>query len=95
MNDWNPSPEQLLCRDLAHAWQPSTAFRNGREYIRELRCVRCATVKAQALSLDGYILRSEYRYEDGYVKTGGGRLTREDRAELRTMNLVDWGVDNA
>lgn len=95
MSDWNPSPEQRLCRDLTHAWQPSTAFRNGAEYIRELRCIRCSTVKVQTLSLHGYILRSEYRYAAGYVRSSGGRLTREDRAELRTANLADWGDSHA
>lgn len=95
MRGWNPTPMQRLCRDLMHAWQPATAFRNGREYIRELRCTRCGTVKVQALDLDGYILRSEYRYPKGYVNPGGGRVTKEVRAELRTANLADWGSSHA
>ena len=91
---WNPTPKQRLCRDLMHAWQPSTALRVGREYVRELRCVRCGTVKAQVLNLDGYILSSKYHYPSGYVNPEG-RVTKEVRAELRTMNLAEWGDDRA
>lgn len=92
---WNPTPTQRLCRDLMHAWQPSTALRVGREYVRELRCIRCGTVKVQVLNLDGYILSSKYLYPAGYVNPGGGRVTKEFRAELRTTNLTEWGDDRA
>lgn len=91
---WNPTPKQRLCRDLMHAWQPSTASRVGREYIRELRCTRCGTVKVQVLNLDGYILNSKYHYPAGYVNPEG-RVTKEVRAELRTMNLTEWSDDRA
>ena len=92
---WNPTPDQLLCRDLMHAWHPYTASRVGRVYVRELKCIRCGTVKVQALDLNGYILRSEYHYPSGYVNPGGGRMTKEVRAELRTANLAEWSGDHA
>ena len=92
---WNPTTMQRLCRDLMHAWQPSTAYRLEREYIRELQCVRCSTVKAQTIDHDGYILRSEYRYPAGYINPSGGRMTKEFRAELRTTNLAEWGDNRA
>lgn len=95
MTKWNPSPQQRLCRDLMHAWQPSTAYRIGIHYVRELVCLRCSSEKIQTLDLHGYIVRSEYLYQPGYLNPGGGRATREARAEMRTWNLENGSTRDA
>lgn len=84
---WQPTDDQLLCRDLQHSWSPYTAERTPDGFLRRLRCDRCATLKDQHLSRDGYITRTTMIYPVGYVRPGEGRMTRADRAELRVRNL--------
>jgi len=84
---WQPTDEQLLCRDLQHSWTPHTAKRLEEEIIRTLMCERCGSLKDQHLSMDGYIMRSSMIYPMGYVRPGEGRMTREERAALRVRNL--------
>lgn len=87
---WEPTEDQLLCRDLQHAWSPYTASRipGGRGYIRTLKCVRCGSLKTQILSKNGFIARSRMAYPDGYLRPNEGRLTRHDRAALRVRNMT-------
>lgn len=87
MNTWNPTYDQLLCRDLQHSWSPYEARSVKGGFERTLRCVRCKSLKKQSLDVQGYILRSEFIYTDGYLRPGEGRLSRADRAELRVRNL--------
>lgn len=86
---WNPSGEQLLCRDLQHSWTPRTASRLPKRsgFIRELGCIRCGSLKEQVLDRDGYIVSTRMKYPEGYLRPGEGRLTRDDRAGLRLGNL--------
>lgn len=84
---WQPTEEQLWCRDVQHSWAPHTARREKKGYIRTLICTRCATLKNQHLDRDGYIVRTGMVYPVGYVRPGEGRMTREERAELRVRNL--------
>jgi len=85
---WQPTSDQLLCRDLQHSWTPYTAERTVGGYIRRLRCERCTTMKEQRLSESGYITRTSMIYPLGYLRSGEGRLTRDDRAELRVGNMT-------
>jgi len=84
---WQPTDDQLLCRDLQHSWAPYTAKRNIDGFIRTLKCVRCVALKEQHLDLEGYILRSDMKYPPGYLRPGEGRLTRDERANLRVRNI--------
>lgn len=84
---WQPTEDQLVCRDLQHSWTPSTARRIRKGYIRQLVCVRCSAVKEQTLDRQGYILGTSMKYPEGYLRPGQGRLTRDDRADLRLRNL--------
>ena len=84
---WQPTDEQLLCRDLQHSWAPYTAKRNVDGIIRVLNCVRCDALKEQHLDREGYILRSDMKYPPGYLRPGEGRLTRDERANLRVRNM--------
>jgi hypothetical protein len=84
---WQPTDDQLLCRDLQHSWSPYTAERTKDGFLRRLHCDRCTTLKDQHLDRDGYIVRTSMIYPVGYIRPGEGRLTREDRAALRVRNL--------
>jgi len=84
---WQPTDDQLLCRDLQHSWDSYTAKRNVDGFIRVLICVRCASLKEQHLDREGYIQRTSMKYPVGYVRPGEGRLTRAERADLRVRNM--------
>lgn len=84
---WQPSDDQLLCRDLQHSWAPYTARRDGTGFLRTLVCTRCASEKYQHLDGEGYIVATRMSYPLGYLRPGEGRLTRDERASLRVRNL--------
>lgn len=90
---WNPTQEQLVCRDLLHAWRPSSAYREGGRWVRVLTCSRCRTGKLQYLDRHGYVIGAEYVYSDGYLRAGGGRLGKSERAEIRVRNLEILEMD--
>lgn len=87
MKPWNPTDNQLLCRDLRHSWEPFNAWRKGRGYVRELRCSRCHSYRTQWLDSEGYVLLTRVRYSDGYVRKEGGRLTSDEQALVRLYHL--------
>jgi hypothetical protein len=84
---WQPTDDQLLCRDLQHSWAPHTAHREDDGFVRTLVCVRCGGLKHQTLDSSGYIMRTSMVYPVGYVRPGEGRMTRDERASLRVRNL--------
>lgn len=84
---WQPTDDQLLCRDLQHSWSPYTAKRMKDGFVRTLRCDRCTALKDQHLDRDGYITRTSMAYPQGYLRPGEGRMTRDERADLRVRNL--------
>lgn len=84
---WQPTDDQLLCRDLQHSWSSFTAHRSKTGFIRVLVCIRCTTEKFQWLDRNGYIVQTRMTYPTGYLRPGEGRLTRDDRANLRVRNL--------
>lgn len=80
----------VMCRDNAHAWSYHTARKVGRQYERSLLCTRCSTIKTQLLDSRGVILKTGYSYPENYVRPkGSGRLTRDDRAQLRILTLKE------
>lgn len=87
--DWidKLSEEVLVCRDLHHAWKPHTAAKIKGGYKRELICRTCETIKEQRLDNYGYIEWSTYRYPEGYVRTGLGRITAAENALLRLTHI--------
>lgn len=87
MRSWNPTNDQLVCRDLQHSWKPYTARREKGGFVRTLKCVRCSATKEQRLDNEGYILSNRMSYPMGYLRPGEGRLTRDERATLRLRNL--------
>lgn len=86
---WRPTEEQMLCRDLQHAWSPFTAKREKKHIIRVLTCLRCHAKKEQVMDLRGYVKKTRMTYPHGYLRPGGGRLTRTDRAAIRRRNILE------
>jgi hypothetical protein len=84
---WQPTDEQLLCRDLQHSWSPHTARSEVDGFVRTLVCTRCVAQKHQHLDREGYIISTRMTYPLGYLRPGEGRLTRDERASLRVRNL--------
>ena len=84
--NWQPTYEQLVCRDLQHSWSPYTVDRIPGGYVRTLICDRCDSRKLQTLDQSGYILTTRMHYAPGYLRPTGGRMSAEERAELRVRN---------
>lgn len=80
----------LQCRDFGHSWRPySAAYHAGdRTYVRTQRCPRCKTFRDQELSERGTQLRSSYRYADGYLMEGLGRIVGDGRDALRLASIT-------
>lgn len=79
------------CRDLMHAWVPLGAHREGKLWVRTLRCNRCDTRRKDWLNLDGSKAvhhSNSYTYPKGY-KVEGGPLTVDERAALRLHNILE------
>jgi len=79
----------LLCRDFGHSWRPWTAqwVPQRRQYVEALVCVRCECVRKRLLDEYGAMLGNSYDYPDGYLVHGVGRLTGDDRNDLRLAGL--------
>lgn len=80
----------LLCREMGHNWKPWVAHWNSenRYYERALRCTRCRTERWQTLSSTGAVLGGHYKYPDGYVHEGLGRIVGEGRDALRLESIT-------
>lgn len=86
--EWRPTPAQLECRDLSHQWTPFDAWKDAsRGFVRVLRCERCRSRKTQKLDRQGYVLTTSISYPQGYLRKEGGRLTQDERADLRLSNI--------
>jgi hypothetical protein len=75
----------LQCRRYGHSWRPWRAevFTRGRGYMEAVRCDRCATERTEECDRYGGVVSAHYVYPDGYLVKGLGRLTGEDRGQLR------------
>lgn len=85
--DLQMPPTVRICRDLMHAWKDMTVHRYGDEYEHHMTCSRCRTFKIQTLDQFGYIVKTSYSYSSDYIRKGVGRMTREERAELRKQSF--------
>jgi len=75
------------CRSWAHLWRPLRAWkiRGGFEEHRE--CAQCESVCIRLLDTRGYQVSRRIVYADGYLRRGMGRLSEDDRAELRLADI--------
>lgn len=81
--------EHLLCRDFGHSWRPWAAewVPQRRQYAEALVCARCRSVRHRLLDEFGALLGNSYTYAEGYLVHGLGRLTGDDRNDLRLASL--------
>jgi len=81
----------IQCRDYGHSWRPhwAEALPRKQGWLQELRCERCGTTRKRILDKYGDVITSSYRYTDGYLFPGLGRLTAEDRGQLRIASIMD------
>lgn len=86
MTDWNPTPDQLLCRDIRHSWQPYDAWETRKGFVRVLRCSRCRSQRIEELDREGYVVSKRMKYPQGYLRKDGGRLTKKETALIRRHN---------
>lgn len=78
-----------LCRDLGHPWRliDSKYLRGQGYYLQHLQCPNCGSEKDRKIDLRGRLRHPKYLYVEGYVRHGQGRMTAEQRAEMR-LDLV-------
>jgi len=81
----------LHCRDFGHSWRAFQAYRLPRRqgFEQILRCERCGTDRHSILNVFGDVISRHYRYPDGYLVDGIGRLTGHDRGMLRVASILD------
>jgi hypothetical protein len=81
--------EHLICRDFGHSWRPWAAewIPQRRQYAEALVCSRCNSVRHRLLDEFGALLGNSYTYAEGYLVHGLGRLTGDDRNDLRLASL--------
>jgi hypothetical protein len=81
--------EHLICRDFGHSWRPWSAewIPQRRQYAEALVCTRCNSVRQRLLDEFGALLGNSYTYAEGYLVHGIGRLTGDDRNDLRLASL--------
>lgn len=80
----------LQCRDFGHSWRPLhvESIPQRSAYLEQLACMRCQTVRNRLIdSRNGHQLSQSYKYADGYLIHGLGRLDEDDRGTLRLSAL--------
>lgn len=80
--------ELLNCRQFGHSWKPYTVEMNGRLYEQVLRCASCETERVLSINKRGQVLKSHYRYTEGYVLEALGRIVGDARAVLRVEGIT-------
>lgn len=90
-NNWvdSASPEHLMCRDtgIRHQWTPMNATKSATGFTETLQCARCLAEKVRYISKRGAIEKTKFHYAEGYVRVGGGRVTKEENAAIRITSL--------
>lgn len=81
-------PDHLACRYRRHAWDPYTARAVPGGYAEVLVCTRCGTRRHTVLTRRFAVASVRYDYPDGYLVTGLGQLTGEDRDRLRRAVIL-------
>jgi hypothetical protein len=87
--------EYLECRDLNHAWKWYTAKREGRyhHFIETIICDRCGSFKIRRISARGQIIKSHYKYAEGYLIPSYAKASTADvKAKIRIV-LVNMVVE--
>ena len=75
------------CRDWRHHWQPLHAWKMKGGFEEHRQCADCGSIVVRLLDSRGYQISRRILYADGYLIHGQGRLTEDDRAELRLAGV--------
>jgi len=73
--------QHVNCRLLGHAWDYTTAWRKGRDFVQGLQCMRCGTDRRVTITSQGVRKGNSYTYPADYKVPGG--LSPKQRAALR------------
>ena len=78
----------LECRDIGHQWQHVTVRRTSSGFERDFECLNCGTPKTQFIDKQGFIVKSNVRYDREYLSPRGLNMhSREGHALIRLTNL--------
>lgn len=67
--------KKLTCRTYGHAWDPQVVIRttNTRgkviEFTSVMECMRCGSERRQRIAHNGELLRNNYTYVPGYLRS--------------------------
>ena len=80
----NLPEEFLMCRSFGHQWNPYTVYKRGQEFESVLECGRCRGYRHQFIGINnGKRGSCYYTYEAGYLITGWGSMTSDERNQFR------------
>lgn len=89
------SSDQQFCRSFGHQWKPRTATMiTGRlgilmNYDVSQFCACCTAIRTALIDRDGWLIGGwKISYPEGYLIKGQGRLTRQDRADVRLYSVM-------
>lgn len=68
-------------------WQPLRAWKIRGGFEEHRQCVHCGSLCERILDTRGFQISRRIRYADGYLRHGQGRLSEDDRAELRLADI--------
>lgn len=76
---------QVACRDMGHHWAPLDAIHVARLRFYRVShgCERCGIVRVRELSERGSVYATTYRYPDGYLVEGLGRIAGDAKDAIR------------
>jgi hypothetical protein len=77
--------DYMMCRDFGHAWQAYTVDVDGvhRTFVETLECWRCKSFRVRTITRQGKRSKNHYNYSEGYLVSGWGSMSADDRAKLR------------
>lgn len=86
----NVAASSYGCRDVGHSWAPYDAVIERKFIQRILKCRNCTTLRIQTLDKNYDVVSNTYRYPDGYLVEGAGRLSASDRARIRAWTTKNF-----
>ena len=83
--------EYLECRDMRHGSVAHDVEPVGRDYKQTVRCPRCGTLRTRLVDGRTGIAGpwKSYNHPEGYLRKGQGRMTREQRGQMRLVYIVN------
>ena len=81
--------QQLECRDLGHHWEPQDVVHVSRLRFYRIThvCQRCDMLRIREMSEYGHVYAQTYRYPDGYLAEGIGRIAGDAKDAVRLASV--------